>query len=350
MSRELWLQDRKKGVGGSEIASVLNIGSWGCSCNLWDEKRDVPEDNPDIEPKKIFKRGTVLEPHIIDEYIEETGHKVIHGKALVDLATGKDNPFADRCNTVITIKDGKEEVTFTMKDNPHRRATIDGLIVMPDGKYGILECKTAFREMYYKFLKEGLADAYNLQGQFYCGVLGLEWGSYAVLWPDGWEFLPVEFQADKDLINMVFDEVDKFWKVVESGPRPDRLAPDDTRCKKCTRRRSCQGDYILQSVQEEGGDVPDLSDDQQFAQAAHDYMEAKEIVDGGTILLDAAKDTLKDLIGTRPVVMGAGLKIHYKPQKRVGWDTKKLAKDHPELEARYKTKESVSRPFKPFII
>lgn len=347
---EVWEHSRKNGIGGSEIASVLNIGSWGCRCRLWDEKRESTVMEADPAMKQLFKRGTLLEPLVINEYIEATGHKVIHGQELIDLVTGKDNPFADRCNTIITDKHGVKEVTFTMKGFEHRRATIDGLIVFPDGTYGILECKTAMREVYYKFQKEGLADAYNLQGQFYCGVLGITKGSYAVLWPDMWAFTPIDFEADQDLIEMVFNETDKMWRTVENGPRPDRLDPSDARCKKCARRLECQGDYILQSVQEETGDIPDLSGEQGFAQAAHDYIEAKEIVDAGTILLEGAKDTLKELIGTRPIVMGGGLKIHYKPQTRVGWDTKKLAKDRPELVSLYKTKESVSRPFKPFVI
>lgn len=350
MSNEAWLQERKKGIGGSDIASVFNIEPYGCAAQLFDDKRDVPVDHEDPDRQKFFDRGHELEPATIRNYIEVSGNKVVHGEELAELALSKDNPFKDRCDSIITMNNGVKEVSFSLKGFPHRKANIDGLIVMPDGKHGVLECKTAFREIFYGIKKNGIPEHYILQGQHYLGVLGLTWGAYNVLWPDGWTFEQAEFQRDEGLIETVFDAVDRTWKQVENGPRPDRLAPDDKRCKKCTRRRTCQGDYLLQSIKEEGCDIPDLSDDQEFAQAAHDYMEAKEIVDGGTILLEKAKDTLKELIGTRPLVMGAGLKIHYKPQTRVGWDTKALAKKHPELVPLFKTKESVSRPFKPFII
>ena len=45
IDRAQFLQDRKQGVGGSDIASLFNIG-WGCKRRLFYDKTNTPEDFP----------------------------------------------------------------------------------------------------------------------------------------------------------------------------------------------------------------------------------------------------------------------------------------------------------------
>ena len=38
MSREQWLKERKRGVGGSDVGKVLGVSEWGTAVDVWLEK------------------------------------------------------------------------------------------------------------------------------------------------------------------------------------------------------------------------------------------------------------------------------------------------------------------------
>ena len=38
MNREEWLKERKKGIGGSDAATVLGKNPWKTNVELWEEK------------------------------------------------------------------------------------------------------------------------------------------------------------------------------------------------------------------------------------------------------------------------------------------------------------------------
>ena len=49
-SREEWLQERKKGIGGSDAAVVIGKSKWKNNVQLWEEKTGRIE-TPDISDK-----------------------------------------------------------------------------------------------------------------------------------------------------------------------------------------------------------------------------------------------------------------------------------------------------------
>jgi len=319
--RQAFLRDRKQGLGGSDVAAVFSLEPYGCATRLWYDKRDVGPDHEE-EENPVLELGTFLEPLIVSKFQREfPDYKII-----------------------------LEDESRSSKDYPFMRANVDGIIEAPGRGRGILEAKTAGRDVFYKMRKEGLPQGYVLQLQQYLYVYDCQWGAFAIMNRESGQYESFEVERDDALIAMIIEAEEKFWKSVENGPMPDRLDPSDKRCKTCNFRRQCQGDYILQSIEEEGCDIPDLSNDQEFAQAAKDYIDAKEILADAELIKKAAEDTMKELIGNKPLVMGAGLKIHYKPQTRVAWDTTKLGKEHPELVEQYKVKTSISRPFRVFQI
>src|SRR4051812_29179810 len=59
-----WFAAREKGIGGSEIASVLNLGRWTSAYALWHRKAGlVPHDPGNARTD----RGTIIEPALLAE-------------------------------------------------------------------------------------------------------------------------------------------------------------------------------------------------------------------------------------------------------------------------------------------
>ena len=70
-----WLEQRKKGIGGSEASMVMGINPWKSKLELWNEKV-TQQANIDATKQLMFKIGHTLEPIIAEEYANETGRKL----------------------------------------------------------------------------------------------------------------------------------------------------------------------------------------------------------------------------------------------------------------------------------
>lgn len=62
-THEEWLQERKRGLGGSDAGTILGISNWKTNVELWREKtgRQEPED---ISHKSYVQYGHDAEPHL----------------------------------------------------------------------------------------------------------------------------------------------------------------------------------------------------------------------------------------------------------------------------------------------
>ena len=71
---------RSKGIGGSDVASVLGISKWKSPVQLWMEKTGRAESAPD---NNTFRRGRALEPIVLDEYTAQTGLALKHVEPII---------------------------------------------------------------------------------------------------------------------------------------------------------------------------------------------------------------------------------------------------------------------------
>lgn len=55
-NRTDWLKARRKGIGGSDAASVLGISPWKSNVQLWEEKTGIAEPE-DISDKEVVRFG-----------------------------------------------------------------------------------------------------------------------------------------------------------------------------------------------------------------------------------------------------------------------------------------------------
>jgi len=75
MKRLRWLEGRRKGVGGSDVAPILGVSKWRSAWDVWADKTGrIPLD--DSEETKPQKRGRLLEDAVARWYAEDSGFLV----------------------------------------------------------------------------------------------------------------------------------------------------------------------------------------------------------------------------------------------------------------------------------
>lgn len=148
MTREEWLEERKKGIGGSDAAVVLGKSKWKNNVELWEEKTGRRE-TPDISDKPYVRYGVQAEDYIRQMFaLNYPEYEVRHEE-----------------NTI--IKHPKYPFLF---------ASLDGILIDKEtGEMGILEVKTTeiVRSMQYENWKDdNIPDAYYCQVLHYLNVTG----------------------------------------------------------------------------------------------------------------------------------------------------------------------------------
>jgi predicted phage-related endonuclease len=292
-----FLAERLTGIGGSDIASVLNVG-YGCRRRLWYQKRSTPPDFP-RDYNKAMRLGEVLEPFFREEYEEASGRAT---KSLFSAVR----------------HDGHIEIL----------AHVDALIYdkkPPMSGYppvtGVLEIKSVGREVFYRIKREGLPEDYILQLQHGLLASGYSWGSFAIGSRDSGELLWWDVERDESICTNILSEALAFWALVQNGPIPDALDPDDRRCQRCEYRNSCQGNALVQLEAK-----ADMEYDESLRPLIDECCERQQLVNQATDLLAEAREELKTRLGDRQAVIAGMHKVYYRPQVAKGfWDGKRLA-------------------------
>jgi len=71
--RELWLRQRRQGIGASDAAAILGVHPYKTAFDVWLEKTGQVKDRP---PTKPMEWGLRLEDAIAQKYSDETGRKL----------------------------------------------------------------------------------------------------------------------------------------------------------------------------------------------------------------------------------------------------------------------------------
>lgn len=179
---------RNKGVGGSDVASIVGISPWKDKHQLYLEKRGELEEEQ--LTGEIIHFGNVLEDVVADEYARRNNIKV------------------ERRNQMLSHK-----------KYPWMLANIDRKVV---GKKKGLECKTADKFTRGKWGEDGsddIPDHYRTQSEHYMIVTGLPEWDLAVL-IGGNEYRQYHLQQDKELSEVIIEAEAHFWEGVQKGIPP----------------------------------------------------------------------------------------------------------------------------------
>lgn len=69
--------DRQKLIGGSDVAGILGISPWKTPLDVYMDKVQPRNSDPDRNKARVFARGKRMEPYVIDMLAEESGLEIV---------------------------------------------------------------------------------------------------------------------------------------------------------------------------------------------------------------------------------------------------------------------------------
>lgn len=285
MSHNEWLEDRRRGIGGSDVGTILGLNKWKSPYQLWLEKTGQVElDESSSEPAYW---GNVLEEVVAKEFQERTGKKV------------------RRRNQV-----------FEHPLHPFLRANIDRDVV---GENAILECKTANSFLSKEWDGDEIPLSYLCQVQHYMSVLNRECAYIAVL-IGGQKFIWKKINRDQELIDMITERLVEFWEdFVLTGLEPQIDGSEATT------------NFLKEHYSEEGTEEITLTS--MFDDLVESKNQLKETEKTIKKEIQQIENQIKSELGKHNAVVGISPKyvISWKTQQRTTLDKNLLAGKYPDV-------------------
>lgn len=297
MSRFEWLQERSKGIGGSDASIILGLNKYKTAFELWLEKTGQTEP-VEIDNEAIYW-GNQMEDVVAKEFEKRTGKKV-----------------------------RRRNYMFSHPDYHFIKANLDREVMKESA---ILECKTASAYLKGEWDGDEIPAEYLVQVQHYLGVTGKDKAYIAVL-IGGNQFIWKEIERDDELINMIIDAEVNFWKTHVLGGVPPELDGSSAAEQYLKERYDCA---------QEGKEIV-------LPSSYKEMLEQYEQVKSDEKLLQTAKKDIENKIKAELKEAEAGITDSY----IVTWknvssnrvDTKSLKEKFPDIYKSVLT-ESTSRRF-----
>jgi putative phage-type endonuclease len=295
MEKGLWLEERRKGIGGSDVAAIMGLSPFKTAYQVYQEKRKEVED---WQGNNATDWGKRMEPAIRQWYSDQTGRSVrlpdkimYHSKHSFLLAS-LDGFTDDR--RIVEIKTARSSKGW--------------------GEPGTNE----------------IPDYYALQVQHYMIVTGFEVTDIPVSIGGGSPEL-YEVPEDRELQEMLIEACTEFWQRVVVGNPPEPVTYADAVARfgrsaaegaVVATNEAIEGVQVLRAVRQKQAELEDIEEE----------IKGNLIIalgEAGSTLVDASGETL----------------LTYKLGKgRTTFDSKSFGKDHPELYQKYlKTSEAQRR-------
>ena len=206
-SREEWLVNRRKGLGGSDCSAVIGFNPYKSNVDLWREKTGRTEQE-DISDKPYVKYGTQAERYLRELF------KLDYPQYKVDYV--KNNSFYN-------------------PKYPFARASLDGWLTDGSGRKGILEIKTTeiLSAGQRAKWKDRIPDNYFCQVLFYMAIIEAD---FAVLKAQiktvidddvrlETKHYTIERSDVQEDIDYLMNACKDFWQYVKGDKEPPLILP-----------------------------------------------------------------------------------------------------------------------------
>ena len=324
---EEWLENRRKGIGGSDIAAVMGLNRYKGAVDIFRDKTE-PEQRADLKPNDAIHFGVILEDVVAKEFARRTGMKVqrinasfVDGIRIANIDRAIINPgIAGRVRA------------FDEKDVHGHHMSTDAL----------LECKTAGARSAWRWgpsqedeIKAGEVTSeasvpmeYLAQVQWYLGVTGCDIAYIAVL-IGGQDFRVYQVKRDDDLIQRMYDIADDFWmKHVATGCCPAPATAEEAQ----------------KAWREDDGTCVEADGD--TATALGELLTLKAQAKELSEKIAEKEEEVKLFIGQHQNLTLDGNRIaSWKATTRKVLDSRRLKEDLPDVYSRF-VKESKTRTFR----
>jgi putative phage-type endonuclease len=293
---------KQKGVGGSEVSSILEINKYKSKFVLWTEKTGAVE--PEPVDNEFVEWGNILEPSIRKKFAEATGFKTT------------------KCNFVLQ----HDTYTFMI-------ANIDGEFKDPSRKgKGVLEIKTTSEWNKGEWEGDHVPVAYMAQMQHYLAVTGYEYGAFACL-VGGNKYRQFFVDRDEEAIELIINAEKEFMEAVEANNYPWSIGGSASEA-------SWLAKQYPNAIEEEMSIPPSIE------QLALEYTEIQDGMKELKARAEEIKNQIKFEAKEFGVLRGNQVKIYMPTINKTLFDGKQFAQDHADLYNEYKTKVSSYRDFK----
>lgn len=264
LPEEEWLSYRRRGIGGSDVASILGISPFRTARDLYYDKLNIVSVNDNEENWVAMSMGHLLEDLVGKIFQHKTGFKIYQIKKM-----------------------------FYHPKYPFMLADIDYFVTLPDGSTALLELKTTnynARGKWWLDKQEIVPAYYEAQGRHYMSVMDIDRIFYCCLYGNNVNEVIIR-ELKRDLAyeeEMIFLE-QEFWQnhVQAKVPPPYTEA----------------GDLIMQSVRRHAGSADESAPVIQFDENMRDRLlrfrelqEQKKIHDAPTKKVKNEMERLKALM------------------------------------------------------
>lgn len=145
LTEDQWLDWRRKGIGGSDVAVALNSSPYRTARELYYDKIGVVMADEGPDKSITFQIGHLLEDVVAQIFAKKTGLSVF-----------------------------EDHWMYQHPIFPFLIADVDRFVMLPDGRKAILECKTAHYDMQFKWANGSVPRHYELQVRHYMAVMNIE--------------------------------------------------------------------------------------------------------------------------------------------------------------------------------
>jgi putative phage-type endonuclease len=278
------LQERKKGIGGSDAAAICGLSKWRTPLQVWEDKRGLSGPIPDNEP---MLWGRKLEPVVRQRYSDITGR-------------------------VVRLPDD----ILKHPTHEYMLANIDGFT---DDNRGVEVKTAAYPSGWGEPGTDDIPIGYIFQVQHYMMITAFPVFDIPVL-IGGNDFRIYEVPEDKELQELLMEKEGEFWRLVQNNIPPAPVSYEDVQ----RLYRHSQAKTITAT-----GEIEGLLKELKNVRASRkDFDEREEVIQKTIMEFMKESDTLLDLAGKPIATWKSG-----KPAKRI--DLKALQAEQAEIYSKY---------------